>query len=158
MPGQVRYDVRHVSDFKLYRTCCFAYLAIKVVKYYLYLTFQSKKTQFFMTTTIFCICLLRLDDLPKTRVLFTSADVTSCDIPITLTLKLSLRYRQILCLLAHLSRRLIGELIVYQWSGVRPSYVVRRPSSVGVVHNAQRSSSPKLLVRSKPNFMWSLLG
>ena len=30
--------------------------------------------------------------------------------------------------LAHLSRRLIGELIVYQWSGVRrPS--VRRPSS-----------------------------
>ena len=31
--------------------------------------------------------------------------------------------------LAHLSRRLIGELIVYQWSGVRPSYVVRRPSA-----------------------------
>ena len=45
-------------------------------------------------------------------------------------------------LLAHLSRRLIGELIVYQWSGVRPSIV--RPS---VVHNAQRSSSPKLLGR-----------
>ena len=63
-------------------------------------------------------------------------------------------------LLAHLSRRLIGELIVYQWSGVRrpsvrPSSV--RPSSV-VVHNAQRSSSPKPLVRSKPNFMWSFLG
>ena len=37
--------------------------------------------------------------------------------------------------LAHLSRRLIGELIVYPWSGVRrrPSYVVRRTSSV-VVH------------------------
>ena len=53
-------------------------------------------------------------------------------------------------LLAHLSQRLIGELIVYQWSGVcRPSVVV---------HNAQRSSSPKPLVRSKPNFMWSLLG
>ena len=33
-------------------------------------------------------------------------------------------------LLAHLSRRLIGELIVYPWSGVRrPSYVVRRPSA-----------------------------
>ena len=31
--------------------------------------------------------------------------------------------------LAHLSRRLIGELIVYPCSGVRPS-VVRRPSSV----------------------------
>ena len=33
--------------------------------------------------------------------------------------------------LAHLSRRLIGELIVYQWSGVRrrrPS--VRRPSTM----------------------------
>ena len=58
-------------------------------------------------------------------------------------------------LLAHLSRRLIGELIVYQWSGVRRPSV--RPSSV-VVHNAQRSSSPKPLGRSKPNFMWSLLG
>ena len=32
-------------------------------------------------------------------------------------------------LLAHLSRRLIGELIVYQWSGVRRPSVVRRPSS-----------------------------
>ena len=31
--------------------------------------------------------------------------------------------------LAHLSRRLIGELIVYPWSGVRPSSV-RRPSVV----------------------------
>ena len=29
--------------------------------------------------------------------------------------------------LAHLSRRLIGELIVYQWSGVRPASVRRRP-------------------------------
>ena len=32
--------------------------------------------------------------------------------------------------LAHLSRRLIGELIGFLWSGVRPSYVV-----VVVVHN-----------------------
>ena len=45
-----------------------------------------------------------------------------------------------------------GELIVYQWSGVR------RPSVVVVVHNAQTSSSRKPLGRSKPNFMWSLLG
>ena len=39
-------------------------------------------------------------------------------------------------LLAHLSRRLIGELIVYQWSGVRPSSVVvrRRPSSTMLKH------------------------
>ena len=56
-----------------------------------------------------------------------------------------------LLFLAHLSRRLIGELIVYPWSGVRPSASV-------VVHNAQTSSSQKLLGRSKPNFMWSLLG
>ena len=55
-------------------------------------------------------------------------------------------------LLAHLSRRLIGELIVYQWSGVRRR---RRPS---VVHNAQTSYSHKPVGRSKPNFMWSLLG
>ena len=49
-----------------------------------------------------------------------------------------------------------GELIVYP-SSRRPSVRRRRPSSV-VVHNAQRSSSPKPLGRSKPNFMWSLLG
>ena len=47
--------------------------------------------------------------------------------------------------LAHLSQRLIGELIVYPWSVV-------------VVHNAQTSSSQKPLGQSKPNFMWSLLG
>ena len=46
--------------------------------------------------------------------------------------------------LADLIRRLIGELIGYSWSGV--------------VHNAQRSFSPKPLCQSKPNFMWSLLG
>ena len=49
-------------------------------------------------------------------------------------------------LLAHLSQRLIGEFIGYC-----------RPSS-SVIHNAQRSSSPKPLCQSKPNFMWSLLG
>ena len=55
--------------------------------------------------------------------------------------------------LAHLSQRLIGELIVYPWS------VVRRPSSSSsVVHNAQTSFSLKPLGRSKPNFMLSLLG
>ena len=60
-------------------------------------------------------------------------------------------------LLAHLSQRLIGELIVYQWSGVRRRRRRRRrPSSV--VHNAQTSSSHKPVDRSKPNFMWSLLG
>ena len=32
--------------------------------------------------------------------------------------------------LAHLSQRLIGELIGHSWSGVRPSVGVRRPSSV----------------------------
>ena len=60
--------------------------------------------------------------------------------------------------LAHLSQRLIGELIGYSWSGVRPaSSSVRRRHPSGV-HNAQRSSSPKPLCQSKPNFMWSLLG
>ena len=71
-------------------------------------------------------------------------------------LKIELNKDNFYAFLAHLSRRLIGELIVYPWSGVRrrPSYVVR-PS---VVHNAQTSSSQKPLGRSKPNFMWSLLG
>ena len=38
-------------------------------------------------------------------------------------------------LLAHLSQRLIGELIGYPWSGVRPSASVVRPS---VVNNFKR--------------------
>ena len=46
---------------------------------------------------------------------------------------------ELLPFLAHLSRRLIGELIVYPWSGVRR----RRPSYV--VHNAQTSSSQNRL-------------
>ena len=54
--------------------------------------------------------------------------------------------------LAHLTQRLIGELIVYPWSGVH-----RRTSS-RVVHNAQTSSSQKPLGRSKPNFMGASLG
>ena len=51
--------------------------------------------------------------------------------------------------LAHLSQRLLGELIVYPCPGV----VV-----VVVVHHFQRSSPPKPLGQSKPIFMWSLLG
>ena len=54
--------------------------------------------------------------------------------------------------LAHLNQRLIGELIGYPWSGVRPSSVVVRRTQF------QTSSSPKPLGRSKSNFMWSLLG
>ena len=40
-------------------------------------------------------------------------------------------------LLAHLSQRLIGELIVYPWSGVRPSVVVvvRRRTSSSTISN-----------------------
>ena len=53
-------------------------------------------------------------------------------------------------LLAHLSRRLISELIGYPCSGVRRPSVVRP--------QFHTSSSPKPLARSKPNFMWSLLG
>ena len=48
---------------------------------------------------------------------------------------------EVLSFLAHLSRRLTGELIVYPWSGVRrrpsvvrPSYVVRRPSFTMLKH------------------------
>ena len=44
--------------------------------------------------------------------------------------------------LAHLSRRLIGELIGYSWSGVRPSVVVRRPQF-------QTSISPQPVVVTK---------
>ena len=56
-------------------------------------------------------------------------------------------------ILAHLSQRLIGELIGYPWSGVRclSSSVVVRPQF-------QMSSPLKPLGQSKPNFMCSLLG
>ena len=59
--------------------------------------------------------------------------------------------------LAHLSQRLIGELIGYPWSGVRPSASSVRPSVVRR-KQFQTSSSQKPLGLSKPNFMWSLLG
>ena len=52
-------------------------------------------------------------------------------------------------LLAHLSRRLIGELIVYQWSGVRRRLSVHRPS---VVRHRPSSSSPKPIGRFKAKF------
>ena len=55
--------------------------------------------------------------------------------------------------LAHLSRRLTGELIVYPCSGVRrPSSVVGRRRS-----QFQRSSPLKPLGQSKPIFMWSII-
>ena len=59
-----------------------------------------------------------------------------------------MRFDQIF--LAHLSQKLIGELIVYPCSVVPPSVVCRRSQF-------QKSSSPKPLARSKPNFIWSLL-
>ena len=60
--------------------------------------------------------------------------------------------------LAHLSRRLTGRLIVYPCSGVRPSSsVVARPSVVRRPQ-FQRSSPLKPLSQSNPNFMWSILG
>ena len=55
--------------------------------------------------------------------------------------------------LAHLSRRLTGELIGYPW--------IRRPSSsvrLSSVRSHFQTSSLKPLGQSKPNFMWSLLG
>ena len=39
------------------------------------------------------------------------------------------------CFLAHLSQRLIGELIVYSCSGVRPSVVHRRRTSSSTISN-----------------------
>ena len=47
-----------------------------------------------------------------------------------------------IALLAHLSRRLVGELIVYPWSGVRPSSSgVRRPSSSSTISNMNISAT-----------------
>ena len=56
-------------------------------------------------------------------------------------------------LLAHLSQRLIGELIVTHAPASVVVVVV-----VVVVNHFQTSSSPKQLGQSKPDLMWSLLG
>ena len=47
-------------------------------------------------------------------------------------------------LLAHLSRRLVGELIVYPWSGVRPSSVIRRRHS-STISNMNISATSGLI-------------
>ena len=44
-------------------------------------------------------------------------------------------------LLAHLSRRLVGELIVYPWSDLRPSSVVRRRPSSSTISNMYISAT-----------------
>ena len=54
----------------------------------------------------------------------------------------------VVCFLAHLSRRLIGELIVYPCSGVRPSVVrpsVVRPSSTISNMNISATSGPIIM-------------
>ena len=76
---------------------------------------------------------------------FTLQFVTSSSLPEAIH---CLPYR--FSLLAHLSRRLTGELIVYPCSGVRPSFTI-----CGIIH--KRSSSLKPLGQSKPNFIWTIL-
>ena len=64
-------------------------------------------------------------------------------------------FRNVLKQLKVWTQRLKGELIVYPWSGVRrPS--VHRPSVVCPQCSKIFFSEP--LGRSKPNYMWSLLG
>ena len=46
-------------------------------------------------------------------------------------------------LLAHLSRRHIGELIGYSWSGVRPSVVVRRRSQCSKIFSSETAGPIK---------------
>ena len=62
--------------------------------------------------------------------------------------------------LAHLSRRLIGELIVYQWLR-RPSSVRRpsgvRPSSVNIFKHLLLWNNVKLLGQLNSYFIWRLL-
>ena len=58
----------------------------------------------------------------------------------------------VFCFLAHLSRRLMGELIGY------PCLYERRRTYVRRRRSQFQTFSPKQLARSKPNFMWSLLG
>ena len=62
------------------------------------------------------------------------------------TFHLMFVHKTFICL-AHLSQRLIGELIVYPFTVV----------VVVFVGYFQTSSPPKPLGQSKPNFMWSLL-
>ena len=62
------------------------------------------------------------------------------------------RYKEMkMCLLAHLSRRLIGELIVYPCSGVRPS--VRRRTSTISNSNIPATSGP-IVTKFHLNHYW----
>ena len=65
-------------------------------------------------------------------------------LPPLVTLLLGGRHQTLCLFLALLSRRLVGELIVYPWSGVRPSSVgVRRPSSSTISNmNISATSGP----------------
>ena len=55
------------------------------------------------------------------------------------------------CLLAHLSKRLIGELIGYPWSGVRrPLSVVVRPSTISNVFCSETASPIKAKLYVEP--------
>ena len=84
-----------------------------------------------------CCCSVFLFPFTPLLSYFPSADLSTCS-PL---------------FLAHLSWRLIGELIVYQWlrrpSSVRPSSVVRQ--------HFQTSSPLKLLGQLNSHFIWRLL-
>ena len=67
--------------------------------------FMNNEAADHLQNKIPCVCVIGIDSCILTRILLFGS------------------------ILAHLSRRLIGELIGYSWSGVRPSSVVVRPSS-----------------------------
>ena len=97
------------QEYKKNSTCCFAYLAIQVVKHYSFLNiFKSVKTQFFIktttTTTIFLICLLLVDNLSK--IIYISLWLMMSH-PVTLILQLPLRYCSILCIFRLINKQVI---------------------------------------------------
>ena len=57
-----------------------------------------------------------------------------------------------ICFLAHLSRRLVGELIVYPWSGVRPSSV--RPSSFTISNMNISATSGQITTKFNLKHHW----
>ena len=75
-------------------------------------------------------------------------DKYHCDLFCYKTLSVSITLAFMASLLAHLSQRLICELIGYQWSGDRR----RRPSTISNVFSSETLWPTKL------NFMWSFLG
>ena len=125
----------HEADQRL----CFHYIEIVQSLYFIYTKFQASSHLLWLCSPV-CVgpdqkhrrpVFSRGSHFSISVFLYDISESAGCS-KLTMSLaNVSLKFKTLIvqihcyCLLAHLSRRLVGELIVYPCSGVRPS--VRRP-------------------------------